>query len=711
MKKLLLTLSSVLVVGGTASSVVSCGVKPEKEVIFMLFGTTSSSGDQEKRQNFQDLADGYNEIHKNDEGFVRVKAVMKDSSYLNLAVQSGDNLPDLYVSYVDAASTYTDSIVGDDVRDMESSMGEEGFNKFKNDLITPAFMEEGQYKDHQIVLPFGKSFDISVINVNLFLQFMELMPEVKSEEVRTGYTNYNKERQNLLENKTDLSGTKVFKDNLKFSSSAVEKNDNTITLSGDIYNNLKTLLQGVKTVDDIKKVFGSTTSVLLLANAMHEIVKQDGLNVRIPIAFDNEGKVTKYAVPNKAYNFGFGIDSLDNKYYMDYAATNNAQEGVIDVQQEINKEAPEKSFWYSTSYNDKVASIELNANSQGFINTTKYLQGMKDIAQNGNDTASTDWKDHWNGVFSTAWKVGTQQNWITEDFVKATMFMGSASSANDYYFTDSFKNKEVGTIDANGSSTGTETLTYAPVSKADVITTATTNGENTDKDVFLSQGRGIAGFKSKGSNAVQKEETVKGFLNYIMQPQQTAYYGLKTSYMPATKTGMEIYKNYLNENYNNSLNIDGKNPIVNETELAKAVQNIYKIETGNDLNDDDAKAKISEYFKPILNSSKTPEVKAGVSVINSSFIKEYLEKIISGDSSIALVSSKAIPTTDIIRAGLKPALTGTNGLLDLKNTKNISMDQLLADDNSHVYNLKAQLESNKGDFYKDINITFTPKKS
>ncbi|AGY41088.1 unknown lipoprotein [Mesoplasma florum W37] len=703
MKKLLLTLSSVLIVGGAAGSVISCGVKPEKEVTFMIFGTTSSAGDQEKRKNFQDLADEFNALHKNEKDFVPVQVVMKNSNYLNLAIQSGDNLPDLYVSYVDAASTYVDSSVGNQVRDMKESMGE-GFNAFNEDLITSSFMEEGQYKGEQIVLPFGKSFDISVINVNLFIQFMDLF-QVETNALKTNFKEFNDIRKNLLDGSEKWEKTKIFKENSKFSTTKSEENEiNTVVIRKELYDKLFEELNKINTVDDIKAFFNSTKNVLMVAEAFKEAVKKGIVQPKVTLNETNKEVITT----KEDYHFAFGMDSIDNKYYMDYAATTFAPEGVINVQNSISTENPEEGFWYHTTYNDnndKIAEITLNANSQGFKNTTEYLQGMKTIALNDwNDTlASSNWRDQWNGVFSTARKTNSTQNFVTEDFVKSTMFMASASSANDIYFTDQFKNKAA--LDKDGN---TITATYRPVSKADVITTATTNGENTDKNVFLSQGRGIAGFKSNGSNAAEKEKSVTEFLNYIMQPIQTAQYGLKTSYMPATKSGMKIYENYKNGNYNNT-----KGEATNSDQLKQVVSEIEGIDKQYVTDE-----LLDKYFYQIKNITGEPEVKAGVSSVITSFIEDYLDPMIYPEkhlysSKVALVSSKAIPTTDIIRSSLKSATTGNKGLLDLSDTasRNANMNELLVEGNNY-YNLSSYLKSYENkEFFRQIKITFTPIKN
>ncbi|AVN62061.1 hypothetical protein CG001_00090 [Mesoplasma coleopterae] len=714
MKKLLLTLSSVFIIAGAAGSVVSCGVKPEKNVIFALIGGSSMSDtDLEKLNAYKEMADEFNEQNRDKEGFVPVNVVWRESSYLNNAVLTGDNLPDLYISYVDAASTYLESTVADQVRDMEKSMGDQGFEKFKDDLITPAFIDEGKYKDTQVVLPFGKSFDISVINVNLLFQFMDLFDDQnvknKLSDLQNTYAKYNNERSSVLENKTEMSGTKVFREGLKLvpDGQIFKEKDNVISIDKSTYNSLVELFSKVEnSVEGIKSIFALTKNVLALTKAMNQIIQKNGLDVTVKIE-DN-----KYVKPNEKYNFAFGIDSLDNKYYMDYASTDKGHE-IIDVKNDSD-------FWYNTNYENKIAEINLESNNQSFKETSEYLQGMKDIAVDNikDSKPGLSYSEQWNGVFSTSRYEQNSQSktYITQDFTKGTMFMGSASSANDFYFTSSWE-KEVDVYNDNQTSNAKpsrEVAKYSPVTRADILTTSKTNGSNPEKSVFMSQGRGIAGFKSNGSNAAQKEESVKGFLNYIMQPIPTARFALRTSYMPATKSGMLIYENYLNGNFNNE-----NNTHTNEEALAEAIVDIKKIYDKEDINLAVAKELIPMYFKQIKNNKGTPEWKAGISPVNTGFINDYLNpKISTNDTenkrkNISLVSSKANPVTDIVRSGLKNAISGTNGVMDLLNKQDMKFFDLLnkPQNSKDTAYLSYWLGRNQGDFYKEIHITYPSKKA
>ncbi|ATZ21225.1 hypothetical protein [Mesoplasma tabanidae] len=706
MKKLLLTLSSVFIIAGAAGSVVSCGVSPEKEVIFALIGGYSMSDtDLEKLNAYKEMADEFNEEHKNEENFVPINVVWRESSYLNNAVLTGDNLPDLYISYVDAASTYLESTVADQVRDMEKSMGEDGFKKFTDDLITPAFIEEGKYKETQVVFPFGKSFDISVINVNLLFQFMALFEEesVKSKltNLEEKYKQYNAKRKNVLENNTEMSGTRIFKNGLTIvqNNQYLKQNDLEVPIDSTTYNYLVDLFLKVdNSIDGIKSIFASTKNVLALTIAMNQIIQKNLLDVTVKI--DNN----KYVKPNEKFNFAFGIDSLDNKYYMDYASTSEGHE-IIDIQND-------KDFWYNATYENKKANITLNSESQSFKDTSKYLQGMKKIALSNfekDKSVPINYSEQWNGVFSTSRYEQNSQSktYITQDFTKGTMFMGSASSANDFYFTTSWT-KNLDVYNNQNLPTQKETVTYTPVTRADVITTSKTNESNPEKAVFMSQGRGIAGFKSNGSNALYKEESVKNFLNYIMQPVPAARFALRTSYMPATKSGMLIYENYLNGNYNNN---EG-NP-KDKKALIKVVQEIEASYNSNSITEHQAEELIPEYFGQILTNNK-PEWKAGISPVNTGFINDYLNPKIGNEvhleeNKVSLVSSKAHPVTDIVRSGIKNSISGTNGIMDLAKKPNMSFYDLIkspsnATDSAY---LAYWLGRQQGDFYKEINLKYS----
>jgi hypothetical protein len=81
-----------------------------------------------------------------------------------------------------------------------------------------------------------------------------------------------------------------------------------------------------------------------------------------------------------------------------------------------------------------------------------------------------------------------------------------------------------------------------------VLSTATTTGQ---KYNFLQQGAGIAGFKSIGKNAAQKEQVVQQFLQYLLEPKVANRLALTSGYLPSTTKALEIYENYISGLYHN----------------------------------------------------------------------------------------------------------------------------------------------------------------
>ncbi|AVN59289.1 hypothetical protein [Mesoplasma florum] len=734
MKKLLLTLSSILMIGTTSMSVVSCGVKPEKNVIFAIIGgPTQSSGDLEKVTAYKEIADEYNELNKGVEGFVPVKVQWKDSNYLNNTIMVGDNLPDLYISYVDAASTYLSTKVGSKVRDMEVSMGEEGFESFKNDLITPAFMDEGKYQDKQIVLPFGKSFDISVINVNTWIQFVAHVDGYKesAEALQIAFNNFNKNERKLeLGGDTETSNNQIFDSSLKINVDEKWVKDNNISdadfeklklvinecLETAGISNGKIAKENGDVQKAIKDVFAKTENVILLTKFMNAIVHTNGaINVKIAnrdaISVNGEflndcqlkevNKSTGKLDYTQAKNYGFGIDSVDNKFFMDYASSSTTPQELINI------EDPNNEFWYSSTFSPNKTKINLNENSKSFIETTEFLDAMKDIAKSNNNSSALSFPEQWNGVMSVArYDTPNVKSWITSDFIKGTMFMGSASSANDPYFAQQQK-KVDDEIDLEGKKVKATTY-FSPNKKADLLTAPKSNKENFNRHVFMSQGRGIAGFKSNGKNKDKKEESVTGFLNYMMQPKPAARFALRTSYLPATKSGMEIYKNYVNGSYNNKTGIveEGRKNLEDAVRVIEGLGN-------QDVSDE----QIYKYFSQIQDAKGNPDPKATVSPVMTGLINEYLEPKIQSEKNIEdysaneevtlLVSSKAIPTTDIMRSSLKSSIDPNNGVMDLKNWGSIRFSDILKpyEDRKNNYLIEKWILSNQSEFFRNIEIT------
>ncbi|ATQ35186.1 hypothetical protein [Mesoplasma entomophilum] len=527
MKKLLLTLSSTLILATTGMSVVSCTVKPEKEVILLLPGESIGSGSTYIQDAYREIANQFNKDHENDENFVPVKVVWKPSGTIQSAILSGDNLPDLYVSYPDQAALYKSTKLANKTRDMKVSMigndqdkkGIDAWNNFNDDLISPSFLKEGQYNNEQLVLPFGKSFDVSVINVNLFIDYLSIYDENAAETIKSNYEDYNKNNRAALTNsKGKVSDISFF--NKSLSRKILEitpettRNEGPAKWAKDLAGKTDVdLISGIREIfKDIDKVLKITSDYNKLDQYVKTHPNQNAIDVKIKDATwkekttDNPKSGSVVVQGNKSINknYAFAIDSLANKFLMDYSAKTGNEI--------INTTDKDNNFFYSVEYAKQSAQLILNNEWEGSENTLKYLDGMWDIAYaNKNWKNSSVFTEQWDGVFATS--VSEPKKIYTSTyFANGTTFMAAGSSAGSYNFT---KNSYINDQKPNEWGINADKnidITYSGVKNADIITAPSTSGVGTG-NAFMSQGPGIAGSNRTGQMQQKKKKQLHSFYN------------------------------------------------------------------------------------------------------------------------------------------------------------------------------------------------------
>lgn len=405
MKKLLSALTATALTATVATSVVSCGIKPEKNVVFALPEETIGATSNDKQSGYKDLVAAFNDEHAaeiaNGE-MVEIETRLEKSGNIAKNIAAKNNLPDLYVIYADAVSTFQHSGAGSSVRDMSESMGN-GLTNLKESLITKSFINEGTYNGKQLVLPYGKSVDLSVINVRLLTELTKgFVSDAQAKTIKEKFEAYNQKSRSSLfatddeatmstytsinpeafekvkkNNDTDItSALQTFKDIISELTVTGNGNENPTSPTADdsgkeFANKIRTIFKKTENIEAI------VTLTTYLYNEYSAILYSGVYNQ------GSEGTVdTDLAGKEKASNhYAFSIDSMENKYFMDHVANTDGAKKNIDIADKNN------GFMYNAQLNQNESgkvtgtTVELNTQSESYKHTTKLFNMFQSVAK------------------------------------------------------------------------------------------------------------------------------------------------------------------------------------------------------------------------------------------------------------------------------------------------------------------------------------------
>lgn len=703
MKKLLSLGLSISLISSSATLAVACNTSPEKEVTLWLL-QESASATSKINSSYQQMVQDYN-ANRTNKNLPKVKFSWKASGAIQKTLQSGKSkLPDLYISYSDSVSYYKEAPSSKDlVRNMAESMGEGYEEKIKNAVLSEAYLQEGTIGDQVNVLPYFKSLDFSTINLNLFTEISEILFGAEAEKhLRTTINEYNKVRAlrtNSASEKesTNLSNIKIFgklendqviisNDQVEFMKKAYKneipnpstsKEAGEESIDSEIYNKLMNT-DKTNVADVIKEILTKHETILPFASAISA-----GLNYEDGLALVKKNENDKYVKLDKInnQNYAIGIDSLINKYFMDYAQAKG--ENKVST-----NEGSDFIYSVTTDIASKKATININSDAPGANKTNDFLQNLKDLAKDSDygskNTSSNDQLQQWNG-----------------SFILSKMDQGSKTYVNTYFNSGTM-------LYSSGSTSGMWSYQSTDLSRYDMLASASLN-EGGTQGLFLSQGPGIAGFKSQGGNASEKEETVKDFLNYIYKPNIQAINSIQSGYLPSTKDGLSIFEKYHSEKFNNETgkwtNSNGQD-IDSLTDDISYKEEVERLEKENDF-------KFSK-IKNFTNNDLLVGKWLSVDMLNDYFGFDYQTgKIDNEKQNIELV----IGTPNILGSELRDSFgsaikKGTNTIMNLNGlAKDKTFANIFDESATDDYTLRRWMKESRSDLIKNIDFTFNKKQN
>jgi len=552
MKKFLAMIASIGLIVPSALSVVSCGPKISENVLLVLPGLSMSSASKITRS-YQQIVEDFNNSEEMKDSKVKVEAAWENGDAVQQRASGMEQLPDLYVAYPDLASKYIlDPAKTDDARNMgqtykglqenhpkpkpgetDSSIITDDDNDeiLKRNFWAKSFYEEGlistspkskvakgeEKAPDLYVLPLIKSFDMSVVNLKVFLELASFV--LSTEEIS---------QLGLV-----LGG---------ISPSELFQPPATVSLKFEVNDETKMLLKTIAKSQDkseahelLREFFQNGNNILQMAGLYAELY-QNHLSSNIARYTGVSGNLQKM--------YSVGIDSTSNQIFMNYAdktlkrleeqaiKENNATKFLGDQAPAINPYHVEDFFYHIEAMNPNSERMDVVLDAptdETFSEINRYFNTFRDLTKPANRD-NGDPTLRWAGSLM----IGRIDNktYTTNYFNQGTMLVSSSSTAGSWSLAPSDR--------ANPQFNKDKDLL--------VVSSPTMSGNYQN---FIQQGPGLAGFKSVGKNKIAKEGVTTKFLQYLLQPKVQNKLAIMSGYIPSTTEALEMYKYYKDGSFDN----------------------------------------------------------------------------------------------------------------------------------------------------------------
>jgi len=505
MKKILAFFSSLFLIIISVTTVVACGPTIETDVLLLLPGDVMSNSSGVNRA-YRKIVEEFNNSEEMKDSSVKVKVTWEAENAVQRRSLSGEQLPDLYVSYADNVSGYVlDPTLKDLARDMEvtATGSTTKTDAFKKQFWSENFYNEGIINDNLHVLPMNKSFDISFVNLKVFLELVNFVNPSWATSIGAGLVS---EQRPYTDKKTEMF--------------LPLKEGQQLDISDSLKTNLETIANASVKSTALHNFFKLNQNVLDLANIYSQLYKQN-LNADLirQKYIGRDGDIRKI--------YSIGLESPSNRIFMEYADALNKSR--IDPADENTND-----FFYAARnidpWRNRMDLILDNKNSSTFQAMTKFFNDLRSYSsRQGNNP-----NDRWSGSMIPG-RVGGSRTYAGVYFVQGTMLFASGTSAATWDYIP------------NQPTAGVEDQ-YELDKDIFITATSTATGNNFN---FLQQGAGIAGFKSTGKNSTEKEAVTTKFIQYLLKAENQNRFAIMAGYVPSTQDALDMYRYYKDGTFDN----------------------------------------------------------------------------------------------------------------------------------------------------------------